>query len=88
VEDWRTIQTELAAYSPELAARPQVVAANKIDLEGAAPRLKRVVALGRRRGLPVISLAARTGQGLAELRAAIGRALARAREDRLTEVHR
>jgi GTP-binding protein len=75
VEDWRTIQAELAAYSPELAARPQLVAANKIDLEGTAPRLTRVRAFARRRRLPLIPLAARTGQGLAELRAAIGTAL-------------
>jgi len=75
LEDWRTIQAELRAYSPELAARPQFVAANKIDLEGAAPQLKRVVAMGRRRRLPVFPLAARAGQGLAELRAAIGAAL-------------
>ena len=52
-----------------------MIAANKIDLEGAAPRLKRVVAMGRRRRLPVFPLAARTGQGLAELRAALGAAL-------------
>jgi GTPase len=75
VDDWRTIQAELKAYSPELAARPQLVAANKIDLDDTASRLKRVVAMGRRRGTPVIPLAARTGQGLAELRAAIGTAL-------------
>jgi GTP-binding protein len=75
LEDWRTIQAELRAYSPELAERPQFVAANKIDLEGAAPQLKRVVAMGRRRRLPVFPLAARAGQGLAELRAAIGAAL-------------
>jgi len=88
VEDWRTIQAELKAYSPELAARPQLIAANKIDLEGAAPRLKRVVAMGRRRGLPVIPLAARTGQGLAELRAAIGAALPGASQARAAEVGR
>lgn len=75
VEDWRTIQAELKAYSPELAARPQLIAANKIDLDGAAPRLKRVVAMARRRRLPVFPIAARTGQGLAELRQAIGTAL-------------
>jgi GTPase len=75
VEDWKTIQAELRAYSSELAARPQLIAANKIDLEGAAPRLKRVVAMGRRRRLPVFPLAARTGQGLAELRAALGTSL-------------
>jgi GTP-binding protein len=75
VDDWWTIQAELEAYSPELAARPQLVAANKIDLEGAAPRLARVVAFGRRRGLGVVPIAARTGQGLDALRAAIGAAL-------------
>ena len=75
VEDWKTIQAELREYSPELAARPQLIAANKIDLDGAAPRLKRVVAMARRRRLPVFPLAARAGQGLAELRAAIGAAL-------------
>ncbi len=87
VEDWRTIQAELQAYSPELAARPQLLAANKIDLEGAAPQLKRVVAMGRRRRLPVFPLAARTGHGLAELRAAIGAALAAAPVDRAAGAH-
>jgi GTP-binding protein len=87
LEDWRTIQAELQAYSPELAARPQLLAANKIDLEGAAPQLKRVVAMGRRRRLPVFPLAARTGHGLAELRAAIGAALAAAPVDRAAGAH-
>jgi GTP-binding protein len=75
VDDWKTIQAELRAYSPELAARPQLIAANKIDVEGAAPRLKRVVAMAHRHRLPVFPIAARTGQGLAELRAALGTAL-------------
>ena len=79
VDDWRTIQAELETYSPELAARPQLIAANKTDLEGAAPRLARVVAFGRRRKLPVIPIAARTGQGLDALRVALGAALSGAR---------
>ena len=83
VEDWRTIQAELEAYSPELAARPQLIAANKVDLDGAAPRLARVVAFARRRRRPLIALAARTGQGLDELRAAIGTALRTAPGDRV-----
>src|SRR5262249_14790983 len=87
VEDWRTIQAELKAYSPDPAARPQLIAANKIDLDGAAPRLKLVVAMGRRRGLAVIPLAARTGQGLAELRTAIGAALPAAFPDGVAEDH-
>jgi GTP-binding protein len=83
LDDLGVIDAELAAYSPELAARPQLVAANKIDLDGAAPRLARVVAFGRRRRLPVIPLAARTGQGLDLLRAAIGTALLTAPDDRV-----
>jgi GTP-binding protein len=83
VEDWRTIQAELLAYSPDLAARPQLVAANKVDLDGATPRLKRVVAFARRRRLPVVPIAARTGHGLDALRAAIGAALLAAPGPRL-----
>jgi GTP-binding protein len=75
VDDWRTIQAELETYSPELAARPQLIVANKTDLDGAAPRLARVARFGRRRALPVIPIAARTGQGLDALRSAIGTAL-------------
>jgi GTP-binding protein len=75
VDDWRTIQAELRAYSPELAARPQLVAANKTDLPGAAPRLAAVMALGRAQGLPVHAIAARPGHGLAALRTALGAAL-------------
>ena len=71
VEDWTTIQHELAEHSPDLATRPQVIAANKVDLDGVAARLRRIRALGRRRGLPVVAIAARAGVGLAELRGAV-----------------
>jgi GTP-binding protein len=72
VEDWEVIQGELARYSPALAGRPQILAANKTDLEGTAGRLARVKALAAARGLPLVALAARTGQGLEALRQAIG----------------
>jgi GTP-binding protein len=75
VDDWRTIQAELLAYSPELAARPQLIAANKTDLPDAAPRLARVEALGRDEGIPVFPIAARVGHGLDALRTALGAAL-------------
>src|SRR5215475_4203583 len=52
-DDWEAIQRELGEYSADLAARPQVLAANKLDLDGAAPRLARVRALAERRGLPL-----------------------------------
>ena len=36
IEDFETIQRELAAFSPELAAKPQIVAATKMDAVGDA----------------------------------------------------
>jgi GTP-binding protein len=76
VDDWRLIQHELAEYSAELAARPQVLAANKTDLPGAEPRLERVRALAAREGLPLVAMSARTGAGLDALRNAVGSLLA------------
>jgi GTP-binding protein len=70
-DDWAVIQRELAEYSPALAARPQVVVANKTDLDGTGPRLARVEELCRRQGLPLVASAARTGAGLVELRQAL-----------------
>ena len=37
VEDYRTIRRELEAFAPELAAKREIVALNKIDLPGADP---------------------------------------------------
>ena len=34
IEDFETIQRELAAFSAELAAKPQIVAATKMDAVG------------------------------------------------------
>ncbi|MGQ9497351.1 MAG: GTPase ObgE [Desulfotomaculales bacterium] len=66
VEDFAVINRELAAYDPELALRPQVVAANKIDLPGAAKNLARLrEALGER--YEVYPVSALTGEGLDRL---------------------
>jgi GTPase len=75
VDDWQAIQRELGEYSADLAARPQVLAANKVDLDGAAPRLARVRELAEGHGLPLVAISARTGAGLEALRAALGRLL-------------
>jgi GTP-binding protein len=77
-DDWQAIQEELRAYVGHLASRPQVIAANKIDLPGASARLAAVAALARRRRLPLVGISARTGAGLDALLAAIGTLLERA----------
>jgi GTPase len=67
VDDFHAIGRELAAYSPDLAARPQVVVANKIDLPDAAERRARVERFCAERGLPLVAISAATGAGLGEL---------------------
>jgi GTP-binding protein len=41
LEDFQIINEELEKYSPHLKARPQIIAANKMDLTGAQENLKR-----------------------------------------------
>ncbi|MEW6446874.1 MAG: GTPase ObgE [Bacillota bacterium] len=62
VRDFTAINRELALYSPKLADRPQVVAANKMDLPESAPNLDRLrQALT---GYEIFPVSAVTGQGL------------------------
>jgi len=66
VADFETINRELAAYDPRLAARPQLVAANKIDLPEARENVRRLVeAAGGR--YEVFEISALTGEGLDRL---------------------
>ena len=67
VEDYRALQGELDAYSPELAARPQLVVANKIDLPGTEARREALEAFCAAAGLQFFAVSAVTGLGLAEL---------------------
>lgn len=70
VEDYRTIRRELEAFAPELAAKREVVALNKIDLVPTEERaaLRKAFAAGI--GLPSASVrlvSGGTGLGAAEL---------------------
>jgi len=67
VEDWRVIQGELAAYSSELAARPQIVVGSKAELPGTEARSQALEALCLREGLPFHAISSITGLGLAGL---------------------
>jgi GTP-binding protein len=83
VEDWRLLQRELEQYSPELAARPQLLVATKTDLgaardEGASAVGRRLAALrafAAEQGLPLVAISAQTGAGLDELLPVLGRLL-------------
>jgi GTP-binding protein len=71
LEDLAVIDAELAAYSPELAARPQLVVANKVDVaEGdpdAAAALERVRSHCAATGRVFHAISAVTGGGLDQL---------------------
>jgi len=75
VDDLDAINAELAAYSAELAARPQIVAVNKADLLDGAPERRRAVERVSARcaeaGQPFLLISAATGSGLRELVSAI-----------------
>ncbi|OLB96462.1 MAG: hypothetical protein AUH30_12505 [Candidatus Rokubacteria bacterium 13_1_40CM_68_15] len=75
LDDLRVIDEELARYSESLAARPQIIVPNKIDLPEAAPRRQAIERFCASRGLPVIPISAATGSGLTELMNAVAAAL-------------
>jgi GTP-binding protein len=66
--DWRAINAELELFDPALAAKPQIVVANKIDVtEGRAS----VAFLERQfasKGIPFCAISAVTHEGLLELK--------------------
>jgi GTP-binding protein len=74
VEDYRTIQGELAAYAGALAARPQIVVANKHDLPASEDRRRALEGFCVDHRLPFHAISAVTGFGLSALvRDAAGR---------------
>jgi GTP-binding protein len=75
VHDFETIQRELAAFSPELAAKPQIVAATKMDAISDAAAVDALGAHVSAHGLPFLQISAVTGDGLPELQEAAWRHL-------------
>ncbi|MBO5209305.1 MAG: GTPase ObgE [Lachnospiraceae bacterium] len=72
IEDIYAINKELEAYNPEIAARPQIIAANKIDMIYAEDDpVARIKAEFEPKGIPVYPISAISGKGLRELLYAI-----------------
>ena len=71
VEDFRIICSELERYSPELASRPMIVAANKCDIAEDGEALSRLEQYVKGQGLPLFKISAATHRGLRELTEAI-----------------
>jgi len=75
LHDFEVINNELALADPALAAKPQIVAANKLDLVEARERFPQLEADLAKRGHTVLGISAATGAGLPELVKAIAREL-------------
>ena len=74
VEDIKAINKELEKYNADIAHRPQIIAANKIDAiyaEGEDPVQRIRDEFEVKQGIPVFAISAVTGQGLKELLYAI-----------------
>jgi len=81
VEDLDTVRKELELFQPELAAKPQLVAANKMDVAG--PDLDATVSALEKRAkslkLPFHRVSGASGAGVPDLLEAMWRTLAAAR---------
>lgn len=67
LEDFRTINEEIAAYDPELPSKPMLVAVNKIDLAEAQEQVPALRAALERERYRLFPISAATGSGVAEL---------------------
>ena len=68
IEDIYAINQELEAYNPEIAKRPQIIAANKIDMiYGEDDPVARIRAEFEPKGIPVYPISAVSGKGVREL---------------------
>ena len=74
-EDFDAINAELSRYSPALATRPQIIAANKADILQDASMLERLRAKADAAGYPLYLISAATHQGVKELLSEILRTL-------------
>lgn len=74
LDDLRVINEELEKYSPKLASRPRILAANKMDMADDETKA-RLQAYADERGIPVVFLCAAIGEGTDELKEIIAREL-------------
>ncbi|MFY2556672.1 GTPase ObgE [Corallococcus terminator] len=83
LHDFDVLNRELAKYSSELASRPQVVAANKLDLPDAQARLDGFREALRERGIRVYPVSCATGEGMSALLDSVAEVLFTGRTEKL-----
>ena len=66
-EDMEQVNKELTLFNPELAAKPQIVAVNKVDIPEVRERVPELKRILKRSGLLLHFISAATGEGVASL---------------------
>src|SRR5439155_18515092 len=79
--DYEVINRELAAYDADLALRPQIVVATKIDALDEPDRLELLRESAREDERPFFAISSVTGAGVRELINEIARELEKIRDD-------
>ena len=80
VQDFDTINQELRLFDPRVAAKPQLVAANKVDALDEPERLAALERHVTRKKLPFFTISGVTGEGVDRLLEAAWREIAAVRE--------
>jgi GTP-binding protein len=71
VRDFETVMDELASFSPDLVAKPMIVAATKMDAAQDPQRVAALRRLAEQRGLPFFEISSATGLGIEQLKFAM-----------------
>ncbi|HVW86910.1 MAG TPA: GTPase ObgE [Bryobacteraceae bacterium] len=70
--DFETLMSELASFNEELARKPMLVAASKMDVAQDPEKVAALRRLAESRGLPFFEISSATGQGIDQLKFALG----------------
>ena len=80
VDDFETVRAELTLFDPAFAAKPQIVAANKVDAMDDAKGAKDLEKRAKKLKLPFFRISGVTGEGVPALLEAAWKHLAAERE--------
>jgi GTP-binding protein len=81
LDDYDALQAELALASPDLATKPQLVVAGKLDLAETRARLAEARARFAERGVTLHAVSGATGEGTADLMRLLARTVIAARRE-------
>jgi len=70
--DFQTLMTELEKFSPDMAKKPMLVVASKMDVSQDPKKVAALKRLAKKHGLPIFEISSATGKGIDELKFALG----------------